>query len=300
MTTVFGRRRTQGYFDTFGLTVAARTRPDQSGFGRLAARGGHQRSDGASLLRRCRPGRTTHPLENQPNESMTIRRVVRDTVQNSFRNAPPRMIYVPLAQDRLAVSPVLYMALRTSGSPIALASSVRADARALNREVVIDSLRTMEQQIDAMLIRERVIALLSTSFGVLAVLLAFIGLYGVTSYDVSRRVRDIGSAGPWCRAECPSESEFCARPPASRSGHVLGVVGDRRDRGPVEAPLWSGAPRSRNPGWDGRRVGGYSAAGGVSPCSQSLRHRPGRRPSERVSMNVAFSPNCRTPQAAEP
>ena len=53
-------------------------------------------------------------------------------------------------------------------------------------------MRTMEEQIDARLVPERVLATLSTSFGVLALLLSCIGLYGVVSYDVARRAREIG------------------------------------------------------------------------------------------------------------
>jgi ABC-type antimicrobial peptide transport system permease subunit len=50
----------------------------------------------------------------------------------------------------------------------------------------------MDQQIGATLVRERLLALLSSAFGVLALVLSCIGLYGVVSYDVARRVRDLG------------------------------------------------------------------------------------------------------------
>ena len=63
---------------------------------------------------------------------------------------------------------------------------------ALDREIAVDYLRTMEQQLDATLTRERLLAGLSAAFGGLALLLSCIGLYGVVSYDVARRTNEIG------------------------------------------------------------------------------------------------------------
>ena len=56
----------------------------------------------------------------------------------------------------------------------------------------IYNLRTLEHQIDQSLLNDRLIATLSTAFGVLATLLAVIGLYGVMAYTVARRTREIG------------------------------------------------------------------------------------------------------------
>lgn len=86
----------------------------------------------------------------------------------------------------------LTVAVRLSGSPAALAGSVRSDVANLDRDVVVEYIRTMEQQIESVLVRERVLATLSTWFGVLALALACVGLYGVMSYEVQRRRRDIG------------------------------------------------------------------------------------------------------------
>ena len=64
--------------------------------------------------------------------------------------------------------------------------------RTLSRDVVVTWVRTMRQQIEASLTSERLLATLSTAFGALALLLACLGLYGVMSYDVTRKRRDIG------------------------------------------------------------------------------------------------------------
>ena len=73
-----------------------------------------------------------------------------------------------------------------------MAGLVRGEVAALSRDVAVTWVRTMQQQIAAALTSERLLATLSTAFGLLALLLACIGLYGVVSYDVARRSRDIG------------------------------------------------------------------------------------------------------------
>jgi ABC-type antimicrobial peptide transport system permease subunit len=64
--------------------------------------------------------------------------------------------------------------------------------RDLDRNVPVYNLRTLERQIDRSLLVERFVATLSTAFGILATLLAVIGLYGVMAFTVARRTREIG------------------------------------------------------------------------------------------------------------
>jgi putative ABC transport system permease protein len=101
------------------------------------------------------------------------------------------MVYQPLEQ---ILEPPLNLtaAVRTSGDPDLVAGVVRGDVRELTRDVAVSWVRTMRQQINASLMSERLLATLSTAFGALALLLACLGLYGVISYDVTRRRRDIG------------------------------------------------------------------------------------------------------------
>ena len=70
--------------------------------------------------------------------------------------------------------------------------SVRQIVRQLDANVPIYNPRTLEHQIDQSLLNDRLIATLSTAFGVLATILAVIGLYGVMAYSVARRTREIG------------------------------------------------------------------------------------------------------------
>jgi predicted permease len=122
--------------------------------------------------------------------NVTIVGIVED-VRSQLREMPVRMAYVPLLQGAGGY-PVITVALHTSGDPGTLAADVRREVAALDHEIAVDYLRTMEQQLDATLTRERLLAGLSAAFGGLALLLSCIGLYGVVSYDVARRTNEIG------------------------------------------------------------------------------------------------------------
>jgi ABC-type antimicrobial peptide transport system permease subunit len=82
--------------------------------------------------------------------------------------------------------------VRTSGDPGLAFSASQRTVHELDPNVPVYNLRTLERQIDRSLLVERFIATLSTAFGVVATLLAVIGLYGVMEYSVARRTREIG------------------------------------------------------------------------------------------------------------
>jgi putative ABC transport system permease protein len=77
------------------------------------------------------------------------------------------------------------------GSPALLTKSLAAALTDVNKDVAI-TFRMLSEQVNASLIQERIVAVLSGFFGGLALLLAGLGLYGVTSYAVSRRRTEIG------------------------------------------------------------------------------------------------------------
>jgi len=131
-------------------------------------------------------------------EFSTIIGVVEDSRHEVLREAAPATVYTPFWQPAKGLDGTsdvrgrVTVEIRATSSIEALEASVRNEVRALSKDATVWYIRTMQQQLDAALIRERLLAKLSSGFGLLALLLAFIGLYGVMSYRVARRVREIG------------------------------------------------------------------------------------------------------------
>ena len=84
------------------------------------------------------------------------------------------------------------MYVRTESQPVPAFGAIRQAVQRLDSNIPIYNLRTLEYQIDQSLLNDRLIASLSSAFGLLATLLAVIGLYGVMAYTVARRTREIG------------------------------------------------------------------------------------------------------------
>jgi len=81
--------------------------------------------------------------------------------------------------------------VRTRNAPEALARAAENEINSLGRDYSLGA-KTMHEEVSEALVEDRAIAMLSSFFGVLALLLASIGLYGLMSYSVSRRTREIG------------------------------------------------------------------------------------------------------------
>ena len=134
-----------------------------------------------------------HP-RSRPEVQRTIVGVVDDAVFESQREGIQSIVYLPVAQSGGGPSggTAISLGVRPAvGPPMRLGPSVGAAVRGVDPDVSF-SFVLLEDHVQASVRQERLVAMLSGFFGALAVVIAALGLYGVTSYTVNRRVTEIG------------------------------------------------------------------------------------------------------------
>jgi len=112
--------------------------------------------------------------------------VAGDAKYNSMRDAPPATIYLPITQNPQPMPLVGTYELRFAGSPSSVISGVKDAAHVVDPRISLE-FHFLSAQIAAALMQERLVAILATFFGLLALVLASAGLYGVVAYSASRR-----------------------------------------------------------------------------------------------------------------
>jgi predicted permease len=180
-----------GYFETVGMVLAAgrgfnerdaMDSPPVAVVNETFARSFFGR--GSALGRRFSPR-----AKFVPAEAVEIVGVVRDAKYNDLRREASSMFFLPLLQRETDVNSI---EVRTQGSPLALSEPVRRLIARVHNEIEIGEAKTLEDQVDRSLTRELLLSKLSSFFGLAALALACIGLYGVLSYAVGRRTQEIG------------------------------------------------------------------------------------------------------------
>jgi macrolide transport system ATP-binding/permease protein len=128
-------------------------------------------------------------------EKVQIVGLVRNSLYSSLTNEVPPVAYVPWSQPPTGSTWFIggmYYEIRTPGDPLALANTVRKLVHQADPRLPVADMATQVRYIDATIAPERTFANLCTCFGLLALLIACVGLYGTMAYAVARRTNEIG------------------------------------------------------------------------------------------------------------
>jgi predicted permease len=182
---------TPGYFETLGMKVlGGRTfaRADDAGAPRVTVVNetmAREDFGGKALGRRIR-------LDDE--HDVEVVGVVRDAHTNDLRQPASATFYLPAAQPH-GVPATIYLGsleVRGAGDPALLAHEVRRAVREANSALPVMNVRTLRAQVDRNLAPDRLLATLASAFGLAALFLVAVGLYGVIAQWAAQRTREIG------------------------------------------------------------------------------------------------------------
>jgi len=220
------RQVSRGYFETIGATVVSGRTFDGQDTPRSRKVAIVNQSFARLFFGNADPlGRRVgdNPTKNYHGEPYYIAGVIRDVLHHGPREPAAPVVYYCSAQRYPGVN--RGFVVHTSLPAESLISTLRAEAHRLDPESFVLGARTLTQEIDELLVRERILAVLAGIFGVIALMLATVGLYGVITYSVANRTRELGVRMAL----------------GAGAGSILRMV-LRESLGPVAAGLIAGVP----------------------------------------------------------
>jgi predicted lysophospholipase L1 biosynthesis ABC-type transport system permease subunit len=114
-----------------------------------------------------------------------------DAKQSDFRQATPPTVFLPFAHGA-AIGGTAHYTVRTTGEPGAMMGAIRGAVAEIERHMPLADVRTQDERVDSLLSSERLFGRLTVFFGLVALALAGVGLYGLMAYGVQRRTGEIG------------------------------------------------------------------------------------------------------------
>jgi predicted permease len=177
------------YFETMGIPIVA---------GRGLTERDNARAPAVAVINQA-AARKFFPNENpigrkfgtsvDDDRNTEIVGVLRNVRYNDLREQPPPTMYVPYRQNN---PEDLVFSIRTAGDPSSVMAAARAALRASNSGIPVVDVETQMSTLEQRFAQEKVLAQAYTLFGGIALFVAAIGLFGLMSYNVSRRTREIG------------------------------------------------------------------------------------------------------------
>ncbi len=140
---------------------------------------------------RARPGRPGQSVPAGPGAPLNIIGVVRDSGFPGLRDATPPRVYQTFLQANTGFGQMV-LHVRTSRDPADVIQPIKAIVQTIERDVPMAPVYTLADEVDAALMTERLVATLSGVFGLVALALICIGLYGLMAFTVARRTPEIG------------------------------------------------------------------------------------------------------------